>query len=153
MKQRIVAILLISFGLIACSSTPRFGGKSSSENVLNSPRRFSSNKNNSSKVLETQVGMISYYAEKFNGKPTYSGEIYDMNGISAAHPSYPMGTIVRVTNLNNGKQIVLKINDRMPYRNDRIMDLSLGAAEKLGFIESGITKAKIEVLKWGNGKK
>jgi rare lipoprotein A len=76
-----------------------------------------------------------------------------MNSISAAHPFFPMGTLVRVTNLSNNKSVVLKINDRMPYRPDRIIDLSLGAARELGFVEDGLAEVKVEVLEWGKGKK
>ena len=65
-------------------------------------------------VLETVTGVASFYADKYNGRITYNGEVYDMNGISAAHPTYPMNTIIRVTNLENGKSIILRINDRMP---------------------------------------
>ena len=72
-----------------------------------------------------------------------------MHGISAAHISYPFGTIVKVTNMSNGKSIILKINDRKPDTNGRDIDLSLGAAEKLDMVQSGIAKVRIDVLKWG----
>lgn len=76
-----------------------------------------------------------------------------MNGLSAAHPTYQMGTVVRVTNLSNEKSVVIKINDRMPFRPDRIIDLSLGCARELDMVNAGITEVKVEVLEWGNGKK
>lgn len=76
-----------------------------------------------------------------------------MNKISAAHPTYPMNTIVRITNLSNNKKIILRINDRMPKYDDRIIDLSLAAAKELDFIEAGLAKVKVEVLEWGKGKK
>jgi rare lipoprotein A len=76
-----------------------------------------------------------------------------MNGISAAHQTYPMETIIRVTNLSNNKNVILRINDRMPYWKERIIDLSLGTARELDFIEKGLTKVRIDVLKWGEGKK
>ncbi len=103
--------------------------------------------------LETEMGIASYYADEFNGRPTASGIIYDMNKVSAAHPFHPLGTICRVTNLVNNKSIVLEINDRMPYRPDRIMDLSLGAARELDMLIVGIQKVKLEVLQWGTGKR
>jgi rare lipoprotein A len=104
-------------------------------------------------ILEAEIGIASYYADEFHNKETYNGEIYDMYGISAAHPSYPMDTIVKITNLVNNKSIELRINDRMPYREDRIIDLSYGAAKFLDMITNGITKVKVEVLKWGEGRK
>jgi rare lipoprotein A len=133
----------------ACTSSPRFLIKDkktlSAENDLN---KFSN-----SEVLEAQIGTASYYADQFDGKITYSGEVYNMFGLSAAHPFYQMGTIVRVTNLSNGKSVVIPINDRMPFRPDRIIDLSLGVAQKLDMINVGITEVKVEVLEWGKGKK
>lgn len=133
----------------ACTSSPRFLIKDkktlSAENDLN--------KYSNSEVLETQIGTASYYADQFDGKITYSGEVYNMFGLSAAHPFYQMGTIVRVTNLSNGKSVVIPINDRMPFRPDRIIDLSLGVAQKLDMINVGITEVKVEVLEWGKGKK
>jgi len=103
--------------------------------------------------LETEIGIASYYADEFNGRPTASGVIYDMNKVSAAHPFHPLGTICRVTNLVNNRSLVLEINDRMPYRPDRIMDLSLGAARELDMLIVGIQKVKLEVLQWGTGKR
>jgi rare lipoprotein A len=103
--------------------------------------------------LEVEIGIASYYADEFNGRPTASGVIYDMNKVSAAHPFHPLGTIARITNLVNEKSIVLEINDRMPYRPDRIIDLSLGAAKELDMLIVGIQKVKIEVLQWGAGKR
>jgi len=76
-----------------------------------------------------------------------------MYGLSAAHPSYRMGTVVRVTNLSNDKNVIIKINDRMPFRPDRIIDLSLGCAMELDMVNVGITEVKVEVLEWGKGKK
>jgi len=101
------------------------------------------------KVLSIEIGVASYYGEKFHGKKTASGEIFDMYKISAAHKEYPLGTIVRVTNLNNGKSLVLKINDRGPFIKGRIIDLSYAAAEELDFVLEGTTTVKIEVLIWG----
>lgn len=103
--------------------------------------------------LEVETGIASYYADEFHGRPTASGVIYDMYKISAAHPFHPLGTIVRITNLVNNKSVVLEINDRMPYRPDRIIDLSYGAAKELDMLIVGIQKIRIDVLKWGDGKR
>jgi rare lipoprotein A len=94
-----------------------------------------------------QIGFSSYYAHKFHGRPTASGEIFDMNGLSAAHRELPLGTIIRVTHLGNGKSIVVKVNDRGPFVEGRILDLSLGAARKLEMIEAGVAKVMIEIVK------
>ncbi len=104
------------------------------------------------KVLSTEIGIASYYGEKYHGRRTASGEIFDMYKFSAAHKEHPLGTIARITNLSNGKWVVLKINDRGPFIKGRIIDLSYGAAEKLGFVREGLTEVKIEVLKWGPKK-
>ncbi|HPI36973.1 MAG TPA: septal ring lytic transglycosylase RlpA family protein [Ignavibacteriaceae bacterium] len=100
-------------------------------------------------ILETVEISASYYGKKFNKKKTASGEIFDMNGISAAHYDYPFGTILRLTNISNNKQIIVKINDRTHKKSKRKIDLSLGAAKELDMIKEGIIKVKAEVLKWG----
>lgn len=94
-----------------------------------------------------QIGYSSYYAHKFHGRLTANGEIFDMNGLSAAHRELPLGTIIRVTHLGNGKSVTLKVNDRGPFIEGRILDLSLGAARKLEMIEAGVAKVMIEIVK------
>lgn len=94
-----------------------------------------------------QIGYSSYYAHKFHGRPTASGEIFDMNALSAAHRELPLGTIIRVTHVGNGKSVTLKVNDRGPFIEGRILDLSLGAARKLEMIEEGVAKVMIEIVK------
>jgi rare lipoprotein A len=158
---KIVLYLIISFSIIfsACSSATRYAtresGESSSGNYTEKKSKLPADENieqDNIHPLATEVGIASYYADKYNGRQTASGEIYNMYGISAAHPSYPMGTIVRVTNLSNNTSLILKINDRMPDFKGRVIDLSLGAARKLGMIQSGIAKVKIDVIKWGKGR-
>jgi len=94
-----------------------------------------------------QVGIASYYAHKFHGRPTASGEVFDMNGISAAHRVLPLGTIIRVTHLGNGLSLECKVNDRGPFVKNRVLDLSLGAAKRLKMVEAGTAKVKIEIVK------
>jgi rare lipoprotein A len=94
-----------------------------------------------------QVGMASYYAHEFHGKPTANGEIFDMNGLTAAHRELPLGTYIRVIHLGNGRKVVVKVNDRGPFIEDRILDLSLGAARHLDMIEEGVAEVKIEIVK------
>jgi len=101
---------------------------------------------------QTQTGTASYYADKFEGKPTASGEKYKHNKLTAAHKTLPFGTKVKVTNLANNNFVEVVINDRGPYIEGRIIDLSKSAAEKLGFIVQGLAEVKIEVIDTGDGK-
>ncbi len=94
----------------------------------------------------SQTGKASYYAEKFEGRRTSSGENYRKNAFSAAHQKLPFGTKVRVTNIANGKSVVVKINDRGPFTKNRIIDLSLIAAKKIEMIQDGVIKVKIEAV-------
>lgn len=149
---RLISLLFLVILLAACSSTVRY----QKNKVEQAEKEVASDIEpgiDDAKVLETQTGVASFYADKYNGLPTYSGEIYDMNGLSAAHPSYRMGTIVRVTNLYNEKSVTIPINDRMPFRPDRIIDLSYGVAIALDMVTAGIVDVKVEVLKWGEGRK
>ncbi len=93
-----------------------------------------------------QVGMASWYGEEFHGRLTASGEIFDMHKLTAAHRELPLGTRVRVTNLKNRKRVVVKVNDRGPFVQGRIIDLSYGAAKKIGMLADGVVKVRIEVV-------
>jgi rare lipoprotein A len=106
----------------------------------------------SAAVSQIQTGEASFYADKFEGRPTASGEKYKHNKLTAAHKTLPFGTKVKVTNLANDQFVEVIINDRGPYIENRIIDLSRSAAEKLGFINLGLTKVKIEVMDAGDGK-
>ena len=97
-------------------------------------------------------GISSYYGPKFHGKLTANGEIFDMYGVTAAHKEFPFNTVTRVTNENNGKSLIIRINDRGPYVGNRILDCSTGASKKLGFFKKGTANVKIEVIKWGDNK-
>jgi rare lipoprotein A len=98
-----------------------------------------------------ETGVAAWYGKDFHGKKTASGEIFDMNALSAAHRTLPLGTMIRVTNLDNFKSIKVRINDRGPFVRNRILDLSLGAAKELGFIAQGTARVKIETLEPVNG--
>ena len=91
-------------------------------------------------------GTASFYAKQYHGKQTASGELFDMNAMSAAHRTLLLGTKVRVTNLDNGRQVEVCINDRGPYAKDRILDLSYAAAKELGIINDGEGPVRIEIL-------
>lgn len=94
----------------------------------------------------TEIGLASFYADKYDGRVTASGEIFDQNKMTAAHRTLPFGSKVKVTNLENKKSIIVVINDRGPFVNDRVIDLSKAGAKKLDFVSSGVVKVKIEVL-------
>lgn len=132
-----VFLLLVFFG---CTAAPRYGtGKSPA----------SKSKSRHTRVM---TGISSFYGEEFHGKLTANGEVFDMYGLTAAHKTLPLNTIVRVTNLENGKSLILRINDRGPYVKGRILDCSYGAALKLGFVGKGTTKVKIEVIELGDNQ-
>lgn len=101
---------------------------------------------------QTQTGKASFYADKFEGGPTASGEKYKHSRKTAAHKTLPFGTKVRVTNLENNKTVEVTINDRGPYVDGRIIDLSKSAAEELGYINKGLADVKLEVIDAGDGK-
>jgi len=94
---------------------------------------------------EAEVGKASFYAHRFHGRSTASGETYDESKMTAAHRTLPFGTRVRVTNLENGKAVTLRVNDRGPHRKGRVIDVSYKAAKRLGFVRDGIARVKVEV--------
>ncbi len=151
----IFPILLLSFLLASCSSVARF---TSNENT-NEGKTITSTghendllRYNNAKTLKTISGIASYYGYKFNGRTTASGEVYNMYALTAANNMLPLNTIVRVTNIENGKQVILRINDRGPFIKDRLIDVSYEAALKLGMITNGTTKVIVDVLKWGSNQ-
>jgi rare lipoprotein A len=103
-------------------------------------------------LAQVQTGKASFYADKFEGVSTASGEKYRHNKLTGAHKTLPFGTKVRVTNLDNNQSVEVTINDRGPYVEGRVIDLSKEAAEKLGFINKGLADVKLEVVDPGDGK-
>jgi len=93
-----------------------------------------------------QTGKASWYGAAFQGKPTASGEPFNMNALTAAHRNLPFGTQVRVTNQNNGRSVVVRINDRGPFVDGRIIDLSRAAAGQIGMIDAGVVPVSLEIL-------
>src|SRR5690606_5559131 len=101
------------------------------------------------------VGTASWYGTKFHGQATANGEAYDLYGMTAAHKTLPLPSYVRVTNLDNGVSVVVRVNDRGPFYSDRIIDLSFAAAKKLGYAEKGTARGKVEGLdpvRWRAGR-
>ena len=93
-----------------------------------------------------QIGTASWYGQDFDGKPTASGEPYDMYDMTAAHLTLPLGSYVRVTNLRNGKAVVVRVNDRGPIVPGRIIDLSYGAAQALQFRQRGLQRVRLDLV-------
>jgi len=96
---------------------------------------------------QTFTGISSYYGKDFHGRPTASGEIYNMYAFTAAHKELPFGTVLLVKNISNSKTVQVKINDRGPFVKDRILDLSYAAADKVDLIQSGIAPVEVTILK------
>ncbi len=152
-----VAFVLISLLAIGCASTTRFAEKDSRKRESNTHPRDESRSQPSTvsptgKALLTLEGVVSYYAHDFHGKATSNGETFNMNDLTAAHRTFPFGTRVKVTNLENNKTVVVRVNDRGPFVEGRIMDLSMGAAKEIDLIRTGTTRARLEVLQWGDGQ-
>jgi rare lipoprotein A len=94
----------------------------------------------------TQVGIASWYGPGFHGQRTASGEVYDQHALTAAHPSLPLGTRVSVTNLTNGRSVVVRINDRGPYVDARVIDLSYAAARAIGMVGPGTARVRLRLV-------
>ena len=137
----IKVIFILAFLLFSCISAPRYSSSSYSDNQTK--------RENSKNIF---YGVSSFYGldDGFDGNLTANGEVYDKDGFTAAHKTLPLNSIVKVTNMENGKTVTLRINDRGPYIKGRILDCSHGAAIKLDFVEQGTTEVKIEVIKWGD---
>ena len=134
----VVVVLSLAAGLSGCGTrTP-----------VTAPAR------GATRILQTREGLASYYGKEFHGRLTASGIRFDMNAMVAAHPSYPFGTLLRVTNLANRRSTTVRIVDRGPapdlQADGLIIDVSRRAAEVLGFIQRGRTRVRVEVLAWGS---
>ena len=141
-----ILIITISLILYSCGPTIAHGDYINSDGM--SRKEIEAIRNHP----EVQIGIASYYGKKFHRKLTANGQKFNMYKVSAAHKTLPLGTRVKVTNLNNGKSIRLTINDRGPFKKGRILDLSYKAAQKLGFVNEGTTKVRIDVIKLGDNK-
>ena len=135
---KITIILSIILFFFSCIPSPRYTVESISLDRKDTKNTF--------------YGVSSFYGlnDGFDGNLTANGEVYDKDGISAAHKTLPLNSLVKVTNLENGKSVTLRINDRGPYIKGRILDCSYGAAKKLDFVNQGTTEVKVEVIKWGD---
>ncbi len=141
--------------LVGCSSAPRFFSGNPSRVKAENKRTFTSDVSkvdtlhNLTNAIESVTGFASFYADDFDGKKTSNGETYNMYELTAAHKTYPFNTMIRVVNLANSRTIIVRINDRGPFIEGRIIDLSLGAATQLGMDKTGIQEVRLEIIEWG----
>ena len=148
----LILILILQF---ACSPAPRYTKGNALPSAGRQPGKSKSReipvtKNPTLSYKQNWTGIASWYGEDFHGKLTANGETYDMHDLTAAHKTLPLGTIVRVTNLDNGKSVNVRINDRGPYIEGRMIDLSFAAAKKLNFSHLGTARVKLKVIKFGD---
>ncbi len=151
MRRRIAHGLMIAFLVIGLGAAQ---GPNNSE-ASSAPDKSAQIKpevQKQAKAKPYQVGTASWYGEDFEGKTTASGEDYEMYDMTAAHPTLPLGSYVRVTNLHNGRAVVVKVNDRGPIVEGRIIDLSYGAAQALQFQHRGLQKVRLDVVKKGTSQ-
>jgi rare lipoprotein A len=169
---RRLAALLLALALAGCSSAPKKGGYYKDDGPHDNPpanlervpdavprneplNRFANRPYSAlgrdyvplTKVQPfSQRGMASWYGKRYHGQKTSSGEVYDMYQMTAAHPTLPIPSYARVTNVKTGKSVVVRINDRGPFRSDRVIDLSYVAAYKLGYVDSGQAMVEVEAI-------
>lgn len=135
---------LSAFLRAALMGAVAFSGCSSERSGGQDKQTLQEKESAAAKTGHKEVGEASWYGPGFQGQETANGETFDQKAMTAAHPSLPMGTKAKVTNLENGKKVEVTINDRGPYAKDRAIDLSRGAAEKLDMKKDGTARVKIE---------
>jgi rare lipoprotein A len=133
-----LAVVLSIVSLGAAQKPNSSGSEQARSNVTRSAKQ--------ARKKPYQVGVASWYGEYFQGKPTASGEPYDMYDLTAAHPTLPLGSMVRVTNLRNGRAVVVRVNDRGPIVPGRIIDLSYNTARVLDFKARGLQRVRLDVV-------
>ncbi len=146
--QYLVLIVFISVGCLGCARNLAITQKDTKRSYTVMGKTYYP----MSKVNPgyTESGLASWYGPGFHGKTTASMEVYNMYEFTAAHNVLPLNTLVRVTNLNNKKEALVRINDRGPFVGDRLLDLSLGAAEQLGMVKNGVAPVRIAVIAPGD---
>ncbi len=138
------SLMILYFG---CATAPRYRKGTSEREISGPEKKVTGRVGRETPGKYYQVGMASYYANKFHGRKTASGEIFNMNALTAAHPALPFNTVVKVTNLKTGRSVEVRINDRGPFSKKRIIDLSRAAAKEIGLIESGVGKVGLQIIK------
>jgi len=158
MITRLLLIVAVSMCISGCSSNPRFNDSPQSRRVKSKHESRDSARNIresrspvSFKVGTTWECTVSYYGAKFHGRKTANGEQFDMYAVSAAHKELPFNTIIKFVNISNGRKLKVRINDRGPFIAGREFDLSYGAAKKLDMLRDGVIRAKVSIIKMGEG--
>jgi len=152
MRRRLAEGLAVLLSIAALGTRDASGPSSLEADKVKQPPVMETGGRKTRKINNTkskayQVGTASWYGVQFQGKPTASGEPFDMRDFTAAHPSLPLGTFVKVTNLRNGKAVVVRINDRGPVVDGRIIDVSYNAAQALGFNERGLQTVRVDLYR------
>lgn len=154
---RFILYTIIIFVEISCAGSPRYlknekvsSVRVSSKNQINHSNTQLTHKKKHTHTPQANTiqtkGKASYYAAKFHGRKTASGEIFNQEKLTGAHNTLPFGTMVRVTNCTNNRTVVVRINDRGPYKSDRIIDVSHAAAKQLGMIQQGVVPVIIKII-------
>lgn len=151
-RERLLKVFILfisSILLISCTSAPRYHYSQPKTTNRTKPLPMLTRG-----AQHTAIFTASYYGHNdgFHGKKTANGEIFDKNALTAAHKTLPFGTVLKVTYLKTGKSVNVKINDRGPFIAGRDIDLSYGAAVKLGLVKYGVGKVRVTVVKWGAGE-
>ena len=145
-----VIIIAATLAFAGCIANPAVSKSADNSNPADDKRR------GAIEAKDTQTGLATFYSDAFQGRRTYSGEAFNNDDLVAAHPSYPMGAILRITNLRNDRAVEVRVIDRGPSKKaiekGLITDLSRAAAERLDFIQDGMVRVRIELLEWGDGR-
>jgi rare lipoprotein A len=152
-RKPVFSTLLLMASIFALADAFAMAPRPGGDTHASAQEKDNGTKSKGAQAKGTRTGMASYYGKGLHGRKAASGEAFDKADMVAAHPTYPLGTRVKVTNLNNGRSAEVRINDRGPTRENQkrgvIIDLSEHAATKLGFRNKGKTRVKVEVLEWG----
>src|SRR5579864_4215785 len=146
MRRRIAHGLAIAFLIVGLGAAQGPNISEAKPAPVSSVQAKSEVRKQVGKTKPYQVGTASWYGQNFEGKPTASGEPYDMYDMTAAHLTLPMGSYVRVTNLHNGRAVIVRVNDRGPIVPGRIIDLSYGAAQALEFRQRGLQRVRLDLV-------
>src|SRR5271155_2234095 len=147
MRGRIAHGLMITLLVVGLGAAQGPNNSEASSAQTRAVQAKPETRNHNGKNQPYQIGTASWYGEYFVGRPTASGEDFDMYDMTAAHPTLPLGSYVRVTNLRNGRAVVVKVNDRGPIVPGRIIDLSFGAAQVLQFENRGLQRVRLDLVK------
>ena len=149
MRGRLAQGLMIAFLIVGLGAAQGPNNSEASSAHFRAVPAQPESRNQTAKHQPYQIGTASWYGEYFDGRPTASGEEFDMYDMTAAHPTLPLGSYVKVTNLRNGRVVVVKVNDRGPIVQGRIIDLSYGAAQMLGVRGNGIVTVRLDLVPRG----